>query len=407
MAGGTQNRNAKVALEIHNLVIGQKKLCKCPIHRKNEIGTEIDATLFNRQKTSQDGLQGMCANGKKFLDSIKHKINSWKIIFIHDKITNSDYLNKMKTKSVCEKTFNFYGLCIEVFEKEYKMLSTIENISLKYFKFMSGIDEMVGNGTLTEKYKLYNSNIDEKDCNQIKIDADPYTTLTQEEIKSVLSLQDKYCNLHNLYCIESSDKTLHHHSKFNTGLGKIGFMYNQDGAPYEIDGIHIRLHKFNTFKTTSSEARVESYFPDGNYKLANSEMKKINKTGLSADHIWPISLGGKHDISNIEPMPLLENIKKRNNLSIELINRTKNNISNYLSERYQKTFNIICTNNIITNEIVIELERTLKYEVEKWRENISNMDVEEKRDFITNFLVEHNMSIKKNNEIIKDYFTLI
>lgn len=400
MAGGTQNRDAKIALEIHKSVIGTTKMCGCPIHRVNGKKTEIDATLFNRQNSSKDGLQSKCSKGGTFGDSVKHKLNAWKIIFIHDMIIGSSYLVNMMKKA-SEKTRFFYTKSLEIFQNEFNKLNSIENDAIKYFTFMSNINEMVRNGSLTNEIKLYNSNIKEEDCNVIIRDMDPNTVLNKEEIKSVLYLQDKYCNIYNLHCMESSDKTLHHHSNFRTDLGKVGYIYNEDGNPFKINGIHLRLNKFNTFKFTSNDSRVEYYFPDGDYKLANSEMKKINKNKLSGDHIWPISLGGKHDISNIEPMPLLDNIKKRNNLSVELVLRTKDNIEQYLTKRYVKTYRQVCDGKEITNELVMELERELKYDIDIWRESIQLLDDISKKEYILNLLVEHNMSIKKCDKIIE------
>jgi len=69
MAGGTHNRNAKVALEKHLSVVGKSKLCGCPIHKKNGVKTLVDATIFNiDKKNKKDGLQAMCKIGKTCLD---------------------------------------------------------------------------------------------------------------------------------------------------------------------------------------------------------------------------------------------------------------------------------------------------------------------------------------------------
>jgi hypothetical protein len=407
MAGGTQNRNSKIALESHLFYKDKTKECGCPIHRVDNKKTEISALLFNRDGDS--GLQGMCRLGKSLLDSFKHKMNSWKIIFIYDKITNSDLLLTLKKGFKCNRTNMFYESCVSIFEDTYNTILSENDLSIRYFKFMSIIDNIIGgkngNVSLLNRIGIYTSNLSEEDFKSIITDSDPSNgILTEDQIKSCLKLQDIFCDQHNLYVKESSTGEILHHSNFNTGLGKIREVYNEDGSLFKIDGEDLRLNKFNTCVKGKSDSRVERYFTDGDYKIANKRMIEINKSGMSADHIWPISLGGKHDPSNLEPMKLSDNIKKRNSLSIDLINRVKENPSDFISSRYLNIFNDICNDNI-TIEKVIELERRLKLSIDEWTNNIRNMSESKKREHIISMLTEHNIGITKCDKIIKEYYT--
>lgn len=184
MPGGTQNRNAKYALEVHNLVNGLQKKCGCPIHMKNGEKTEISATLFNRQQSSKDGLQGMCSVGKTFVDSFKHSVNSWKMIFIYDKMLNTNHFEEMKNNCKNEKTKLFYSNCKIIFENQFNKIVESDN-DIKYLKFMSAIDDMVKGG-LTKDIGIYSSNIDDVEKDTILEDSDPQNTI-KPYIKNILS----------------------------------------------------------------------------------------------------------------------------------------------------------------------------------------------------------------------------
>ena len=410
MAGGTQNRNAKVALEKHLSVVGKNKLCGCPIHRKNGQKTLVDATIFNGQKSSKDGLQGMCKIGKKGLDSFKHKMNGWKLIFIFDKLTDSKILDKLKisleSKSLQTALYNSFTFIFD------KLLSEVKGDTKSdiFFEFMSVVDSVIGgknSKSLLNQMNVYNLNLSEKDFFQLIEDFDPSNILSKEEIKNLFSLQDMFCDNLNLYVSESSKKDLelHHHSNFRTNLTKIREVYNEDGTPFvSSKGVHVRINKWNTQVQGKSDSRVERYFPDGDYKLANAKMREINKTGLSADHIWPISLGGKHDSSNLEGMPLLENIRKRNNLTVDLLVRVCQSPEKHISSKYLDLFKNICSGEI-TQDKVVEVERSLRLAVEDWNDFVSSMDGDEKQKFVTELLIEHNVSHNKYDKVIKDYFT--
>jgi len=411
MAGGTQNRNAKLALEKHLSVMGDTKLCGCPIHKRNGQKTLVDATLFNiDKKNKKDGLQAMCKIGKTGLDSFKHKMNAWKLIYIFDKLTESQLLSKFKlkleSKSLSLALYNSFNF---IFDNIYSKIDC-EIKSDIFFEFMSTVDSLIGgknvfNGrSLLNQMNIYNINLDEDDFSKLIIDFDPSNIFTKEEIKNVFDLQDFFCDNLNLYVRESSTGELFQHSNFRTTLTKIREVYNEDGSPFLINGVQVRINKWNTQVKGKNDSRVERYFPDGDYKLANSRMREINKTGLSADHIWPISLGGKHDISNLEGMPLLDNIRKRNNFSLELLERVNKNPENDISFRYLEDFRRICSGSI-TMDKVAEVERTLRLSVENWNENVSSMVDNEKSEFIIKMLIEHNVSHVKHEKIIKDYFT--
>ncbi len=264
-----------------------------------------------------------------------------------------------------------------------------------------------GGNSLLNQMNIYNLNLTESDFFQLIFDFDPSNVLSKEEINNVFELQDMFCDELDLYVNESSKKELdlYHHSNFRTTLTKIREVYKEDGTPFlSSNGIHVRINKWNTQVQGKSDSRVERYLPDGDYKLANSRMREINKTGLSADHIWPISLGGKHDVSNLEGMPLLENIRKRNNISIELLERVSKNPERYISGKYLDIFNSICAG-IVTQDKVIEVERTLRLTVENWSDSVSSMDNDSKEEFIIGMLIEHNVSHTKHEKVIKDYFT--
>jgi hypothetical protein len=410
MAGGTQNRNAKVALEKHLSVVGKSKLCGCPIHKKNGVKTLVDATLFNGQSGSKDGLQGMCKIGKKGLDRFKHKMNGWKLIYIFDKLTNSNLLDKfkssLKNKSLQIALFDSFNF---IFDDIFSNIKA-ETKSEIFFDFMSISDSVIGgknSKSLLNQMNIYNLNLDEEDFFQLVEDFDPSKILSKEEINNVFGLQDMFCDELNLYVNESSKKELdlHHHSNFRTTLTKIREVYNEDGTPFTSSkGIHIRINKWNTQVQGKSDSRVERYFPDGDYKLANAKMRQINKTGLSADHIWPISLGGKHDSSNLEGMPLLENIRKRNNLTVDLLSRVFQNPEKHISSKYLDLFKNICSGEI-TQDKVVEIERNLRLAVENWNYSVSSMDDDTKQKFVTELLIEHNVSHNKYDKVIKDYFT--
>jgi len=414
MAGGTHNRNAKVALEKHLSVVGKSKLCGCPIHKKNGVKTLVDATIFNiDKKNKKDGLQAMCKIGKTGLDSFKHKMNGWKLIYIFDKLTDSNLLDKFKnsleSKSLQIALFDSFNFIFD------GILSNVkgETKSEIFFEFMSVADSVIGgkNGfggnSLLNQMNIYNLNLTESDFFQLIVDFDPSKVLSKEEINNVFDLQDMFCDELYLYVNESSKKELdlHHHSNFRTTLTKIREVYKEDGSPFlSSNGVHVRINKWNTQVQGKSDSRVERYFPDGDYKLANSKMREINKTGLSADHIWPISLGGKHDVSNLEGMPLLENIRKRNNISIELLKRVSKNPERYISGKYLDLFNSICVGEV-TQDKVIEVERTLRLAVENWNDDVSSMDDVSKETFIIEMLTQHNVSYTKHEKVIKDYFT--
>ena len=413
MAGGTQNRNAKVALEKHLSVVGKSKLCGCPIHRKNGRKTIVDATIFNGQRSSRDGLQAMCKIGKTGLDSFKHKMNGWKLIYIFDKLTESNLLEKFKMSlSNKEQQLFLYDSFIKIFDNILVSIN-VETKSDTFFEFMSVADSIIGgkNGfsgnSLLNQMNIYNLNLTEFGFNQLIIDFDPTKVLNREEIKNIFELQDMFCDNLNLYVNESSKKELdlHHHSNFRTTMTKIREVYNEDGTPFvSSKGVHIRINKWNTQVQGKSDSRVERYFSDGDYKLANAKMREINKTGLSADHIWPISLGGKHDSSNLEGMPLLENIRKRNNLTVDLLIRVCKNPEKYISSKYLDLFKNICSGEI-TQDKVVEVERSLRLAVENWNDFVSSMNDDEKQKFVIELLIEHNVSHNKYDKVIKDYFT--
>ena len=414
MAGGTQNRNAKVALEKHLSVVGKTKLCGCPVHKKGGLKTLVDATIFNMdKKNKKDGLQAMCKIGKTGLDSFKHKMNGWKLIYIFDKLTESNLLEKFKISlSTKQQQLALYNSFITIFDNILSSINS-ETKSDTFFEFMSITDSVIGGkkgfggNSLLNQMNIYNLNLTEGDFIQIIIDFDPSNVLDREEIKNVFELQDMFCDNLNLYVNESSKKELelHHHSNFRTTLTKIREVYNEDGTPFTSSkGVHIRINKWNTQVQGKSDSRVERYFPDGDYKLANAKMREINKTGLSADHIWPISLGGKHDPSNLEGMPLLENIRKRNNLTVDLLSRVCQNPEKHISSKYLDLFKNICSGEI-TQDKVVEIERNLRLSVENWNYSVSSMDDDTKQKFVTELLIEHNVSHNKYDKVIKDYFT--
>jgi hypothetical protein len=409
MAGGTQNRDAGLALSIHMNLSGKTKECGCPIHKRNGTKTLVDGTLFNRQ--GKDGLQSMCRIGKTLLDSFKHKMNGWKIIYIFDKLTNSDMLNKfecsLKDKKIQLSLFSSFN---QIFDDNFKLIKGETNSEL-FFEFMSLIDSIIGDrrNSLLKQMNIYDLNLTKDEFEEIVIDFDPSNNFTKDEIKRVFDLQDIFCDEFNLHVYESSSKDdlkgLYHHSNFRNTIGKIREVYNEDGTPFlSSSGVHIRINKWNTLDVSKSDSRVERYFPDGDYKIANSKMRNINKTGLSADHIWPISLGGKHDISNLEGMPLLENIRKRNSLSVNLVKRVSLKPELYLSSRYIDIFRDVCKNEI-TQEVVFELERKLKLSIENWFTEVKNMDDITKQKFITDNLIKHNFSHKKVDKIINNFFS--
>jgi len=406
MAGGTHHRNSKRAFEKHKQTVGQKKLCGCPIHKKNGLKTEVDLSIFNIAVDSKDGYQSMCKIGKTLLDSFKHKMNAFKLVYIFDKLTNSQNIETIRKNFKNKNSQKFFDNIISIFDNTYNDIETNVNSTL-FFEFMSQIDSIIGDKSesLLKRINIYDSNLSEKDFKEIISDFDPSFSIVKEDIKLVLKLQDMFCDERNLYVKESADGILHEHSNFRTNLTKVRGVYNEDGSKFmSSKGIQVRINKWNTLVTGKSDSRVERYFPDGDYKLANSKMRNINKDGLSADHIWPISLGGKHDESNLESMPLLENIKKRNNLNINLINRVLEDPSKYISDRYIPIFMDICICGKITQETVFELERRLKYEIDEWVINIKKMNHPDKKTLITEMLINHNINHSKVESIIADYF---
>lgn len=400
MAGGTQNRNAKKAFDIQNKYLGLSKACSCPIHRKKGIPTLVGSELFNGQG---NGLQSMCRTGKRLLDSYKHKMNSWKLLFIFDKLTNTSNMELIKNNFKNSNSFLFYDRFIEI-SNECLSKITSKELSYKFFEFITLFDQIVGNrkNSLLVRMNIYDSNLSEKEFEEVIEDADLNNSLEKETLRLVIELHDKFCDELNLFSIESSNKSLKHHSVFKTTLSKIRELYHEDGSPFIINKMHVRGHKFNTASKTSIDNRVERYFSDGDYKEANKKVNEINLKNLSADHIWPISLGGKHDISNLEEMSLINNIKKRNNISIELVERVKLNPDLFISKRYINIFNNIC-NSKITSSTVSLLVRALQNEISIWLDNLKELSTDKKELFVNNFLIEHNMSLLKKDSLINDY----
>lgn len=406
MAGGTQNRNAQVAYDTHLLNIGKKKECGCPIHKRNGKKTKVEATLFNRQGDS--GLQSMCKIGKKKLDSYKHKINAWKLVYLFDKFTDSNYMNELKKNFICEKSHIIYNDFNLILDNIYNILRIdIEDDTNLFFELMSDIDSLIGNkrNSLLKQIKIYDSNLTDEEFDMMIDDANVEKNLTKKQGEYIFNFHDDMCDKLNVFLIDSADKKINHHSMFRTDWGKIWPAFDESGEKLlNRNGKQIRLNKWNTLAKGNTDSRVERYFPDGDYRAANAEMVKINKTNFSADHIWPISLGGRHDVKNLEPMILSDNIKKRNNLSIELVNRVLQDPTKHISGRYLAFFESVCTGEI-NEETIVELERGLKLEVENWSNDIKKLDQVNKKVKITDYLLEHGYRHDKMDRIIKKYFS--
>ncbi len=406
MAGGTQNRNAQVAYDTHLLNVGKKKECGCPIHKRDGKKTFVDATLFNRSKES--GLQSMCRIGKKMLDSYKHKMNAWKLVYLFDKFNNSKCMQELEGNFKCAKSSLIYNDFNLILDKIYNKLSNeIKDETKLFFELMSDIDSLIGNrrNSLLIQIKIYDSNLTIEEFDMMIDDANVEKNLSATQRENIINFHDDMCDKLNVFLIDSADKKINHHSMFRTDWGKIHPAFDESGEKLlNRNGEQIRLNKWNTLAKGNTDSRVERYFPDGDYKAANAEMAKINNTNFSADHIWPISLGGRHDVKNLEPMILSDNIKKRNNLSIELVNRVLQDPSKHISGRYLAFFESVCTGEV-NEETIVELERGLKLEVEKWSNDIKTLDQVNKEARITGYLLEHGYRHDKMERIIKKYFS--
>jgi len=110
---------------------------------------------------------------------------------------------------------------------------------------------------------------------------------------------------------------------FSKGLLSPGVMSN---SPDRFDGYHSDgaccrhksdkgRHKSN-LQRYGQDRRVYENWADGNWKMADRLMSEFRKSGVSADHIGPISLGFCHR-PKFHPLTKEENSAKNNRMSLE------------------------------------------------------------------------------------------
>ena len=404
MAGGTHNKDARLALEVFNNSLGKTKKCGCPLHLRNGVKGEIDASLFNRQSKSKDGLQNLCADGKKLIDRLKHKINGVKLAYVFDRMTGSDTLSTLRSKfanplsdSILDKFLGAVGqACPENAE-----LTDSEHFSW----LMAEIDFIVGDrsNSIQKRIGIYSVGLDKKNFQSIIDDFTLEDRLDKDQKASIFQHHDDMCDAIGAYIKDSKDNEVDDHNGFRTDWGKIREALDEDGNEILYGGKKVRVNKFNTKYNAGGDARTLKLFPDGDWKAADREMRRINNIGLSADHVWPVSLGGRHDVENLVPMQLSDNIKKRNNLTLELVEEVAKNPAKHISERYLDTF-VEITRDGIDGRTVAMLEKSMLHRVHEWVGSIKGLEPEQKKTAILELMAQKGRGHRLAERAIRKFF---
>lgn len=94
----------------------------------------------------------------------------------------------------------------------------------------------------------------------------------------------------------------------------------------------------------------------------NAHIKKTRKPGEHADHIFPLSLGGKHSLENIMMLPGAENLEKKAHLTFEAYSLALDNMSAIICKESHEVF--IKFSKIIKNDPVLFKAYRLQFEQE-------------------------------------------
>ncbi len=322
MPGGSHNRKSNESLSHALNSKGKFKLCKCPLHRNNGMGTKVTLTKFKRH--TKAGVQGMCADGKTLIDSFSHTLKRLQLLATVDLKTAINILENFDER---------YSVLIDsiknIILKTYtEQLQNFDTENIFRLKLLTKLDEKLKTN-VTGYYDVDLSNID-----KIKFNKLLQSYFTKEILENMRATQAIWTVGHLVK--DSKDGKLYPVEEFGFNVSKKRELYDALGkiTPYRVN-----VHNTKAKGQRSSTLRGERYLADGEYTEANRTMKLLGNANknIHADHLIPLALGGIHDSKNLVALDGKENIYKKDKLTDEAFKLLKTDIS-LLSHWHHKIF---------------------------------------------------------------------
>jgi hypothetical protein len=380
MPGGSHNRNTKQSLRHVLNSAGKSRLCKCPLHRNGGKGTLVLQTKFKRH--GKAGIQGMCADGKTFIDSYSHMLKRLQLLAV-------SYPNEINV--AFKKAPVKYGKIINNIKNIInKVLNTSNNLKLSENNFKLQLLTQLDKALKTKQTGMYDIEISPK--NKLAFNEYLKNIFTPERRMLMLERQSGWTK--GGFVKDSKDGKLYPVEEFAFNISKKREFYDSSKklTPYRIN-----IHNTRVRGGRSSTLRGEMYLADGEYTEANRRMKKLGKgkKNIHADHFIPLALGGIHDVKNLRGLLARKNLYKKDRLTPKGFELLKSDVT-YLSKHHHKVFNLHKEKDIDTVQAI------LKMSVFKLRNKVTNMSTEKKLIFIGKFYPHYKDS--QINRIIRKHF---
>jgi hypothetical protein len=321
---GSHNQDVTKSLEHYSKSINIQKECRCILHKRGDKqGETISQTLFNRQG---DGTQSMCSIGKTLIDSIKHKF--WRLTHILVMELFTDGINMPVYNRLMNMTDD--KLCV--------FKSNLKNIihSNEILKFQQDFKNDFQIDDYFKAITYLKNELSLKGLGFYTIYFDSYTESFEFYEKLIVILEDitDTDNLKVIGEILEDLVDLSENQYFVPETAKIDVYENVKDRAYNwskmnslytlVDGQYVKSDLFGPYHNTTATCggegnRLVKFLTEvdiNNGAKAVTAFLMTNKApGMHADHIFPLALGGKHTVKNMEFIPKKENLEKNASLT--------------------------------------------------------------------------------------------
>ncbi len=360
MAKGSQNKDTAIAYQHAIKSIGKTRPCNGIFHKGYKDGDKIDSSLFKRMGS---GYQAFCSDCDQARQSFQKTLKRLAALVMVD---NSFRLKLPPKYSTIQNHINgLINSATKKFKQPLEIYTSLVDGDFKITVKDIGFYETFL--TVEEKKEVINlvNNVIRRD----KVD--------EEITKMVRSYLDEYyyeCSTcHNFFSLGES---LSNHSQ------------SRDLFDKEFINTNLKCPLHNLCLDCSSGRRADSirqyhYLCNGDFFKAQQRMSEIgknhNNSKIHADHMVPLRLGGKHDPINLRPLSQTDNIFKKDKITKELLEYLRKNkidFKDLLSDWYHDVYESVKS----SNEKIIEA--ALRNAVDRKRENVINMNDQEKKAFL-------------------------
>lgn len=381
MPGGSHNRISRDSLSHALGSRGKMRLCKCPLHRNKGQGILLPQTEFKRH--GRGSVQGMCATGKTLIDSYSHMLKRLQLLAV---VRPSEIKKAFKG---FDKKYNI--IILKINEIIHHVLSIKKDARLSASEFKLFLLTRLDERLKTRETGFYDADLLPQE--KIEFNESLKKIFTEGRLRLMEIIQARWTR--GGFVLDSKDSRLYPVENFAFNVSKKREFYAPDKkiTPYRIN-----VHNTTASGQRSSTLRGEKYLADGEYTEANRRMKEIGASMgkmIHADHFIPLALGGIHDPKNLRPLPGLENIYKKDKLTLDGFKLLKEDLR-YLSHWHHAAFNQYKADGLMV------VQEALRDSVDKLREFVIAMDYDEKLRFIKKVYPAYKESQIKR--IIKKHF---